>query len=84
MPFWPMLFPDGYTNALFIQKIRVLDNVIILPGRHRENLFDSSPTTNMLALNVAGKLVTICQPGALAYIYIMYAACLGGMQALWW
>ena len=52
VPFWPILFPDGYTNAGFIREIRVLDNVIILPGRHGANLFDNSPTTNMLALKV--------------------------------
>ena len=52
--FWPMLFPDGDTNAWFVREVRVLQkrNVVICSGRRGSNLFDGTPNTNLLAVRL--------------------------------
>ena len=52
--FWPMLFLSGSTNSWFILEVCVLhkSNVVIHSGKNGENLFSSTPNTNLLAIRV--------------------------------
>ena len=60
-PFWPLLFPDGCTRALFIIEEKILDwsPYLVVPGRSGCSLFKGTPNTDLLALRqVSNKSTT--------------------------
>ena len=53
-PFWPLLFPDGASPAVFVKEWLELprtDN-LILPSKPGANLFKSLPNISVLALRI--------------------------------
>ena len=53
-PFWPLLFPDGFMPAEFVEGVIELpiSDTLILPGQSGANLFKGLPNTPMLALRL--------------------------------
>ena len=53
-PFWPLLFPDGFTPADFVGGVIELPNsdTLILSGHFGANLFKGLPNTPVLALRL--------------------------------
>ena len=53
-PFWPLLFPDGFSPAEFVKGVIELPNcdTLILPGQSGANLFKGLPNTPVLALRL--------------------------------
>ena len=58
-PFWPLLFPDGFTPADFVVGIIVLPDydTLILSGQTGANLFKGAPNTPVLALRLGFRLI---------------------------
>ena len=54
-PFWPIIFPAVGSPASFIMDSVVLDKseLLLHPGRSGANLFDSSPNTNFIAMQIS-------------------------------
>ena len=59
-PFWPMLFPDGCTQAPFVIGEKTLDRSthLVVAGHSDGNLFKGAPNTDLLALRLDCTKVT--------------------------
>ena len=53
-PFWPVIFPDGYTPAKFVQKVQELPQRegLFIPQRSGAVLFKGVPNTKVFALYI--------------------------------
>ena len=53
-PFWPLLFPNGFAPAEFVEGVIELPNcdTLFLPGQSGTNLFKGLPNTPVLALRL--------------------------------
>ena len=53
-PFWPMLFPDGCTQAPFVIQEKTLDQSphLVVTGHSGGNLFKGAPNTDLLPLRL--------------------------------
>ena len=53
-PFWPLLFPDGFAPAEFVERVIELPycDTLFLPGQSGANLFKGLPNMPVLALRL--------------------------------